>query len=249
MSAHATSGQPAGFAVLIPAYRPGPALVELVERLARSEASAILVVDDGNGPEFADRFRQLQDIPGVRLLQHAVNLGKGAALKTGINYFLCTFSDGAGVVTADADGQHTPGDVLRIGAALQAHPDSLILGSLRERLLEYSFPIAAIFAVKGLETLGQAGRFAAVMFVAAPLLLLMLLALDSSSYGLVEAPWLSALGSLDWATAERSNLCAGRLEGAVEGTGRDLPCSPVRYTRREACAASPGWLGRRRTGV
>lgn len=129
MSAHDTSGQPAGFAVLIPAYRPGPALIELVERLARSDASAILVVDDGSGPEFADLFRRLQDIPGVRLLQHAVNLGKGAALKTGINYFLCNLSDGAGVVTADADGQHTAGDVLRIGAALQAHPDSLILGS------------------------------------------------------------------------------------------------------------------------
>ena len=35
----------------------------------------------------------------------------------------------AGIVTADADGQHTPTDILRLIDALHEHPDKLVLGS------------------------------------------------------------------------------------------------------------------------
>jgi glycosyltransferase involved in cell wall biosynthesis len=47
---------------------------------------AVLVVDDGSGPEYQDIFREVSQIAGVSLLKHIVNLGKGAALKTGLNY-------------------------------------------------------------------------------------------------------------------------------------------------------------------
>src|SRR5439155_8963512 len=129
MARENTSDDGIAFAVLIPAYSPGDALVHLVHRLAQSEARAVLVVDDGSGPGYADRFDRLEHIPKVHLLRHAINLGKGAALKTGINYFLCTFPQLAGVVTADADGQHTAEDVLRVGVSLLARTDSLILGT------------------------------------------------------------------------------------------------------------------------
>jgi hypothetical protein len=57
-----------------------------------------------------------------------VNPGKGAALKTGINYILCEFPDALGVVTADADGQHHPEDILRVAGRLASDRESLILG-------------------------------------------------------------------------------------------------------------------------
>src|SRR6266404_9055465 len=119
------SGQ---FAVLIPAYRPEDPLVELVGTLAQSHAGPIIVVDDGSGPEFTDRFCEIERIAGVHLVRNAVNLGKGAALKTGINHFLCTFPNLMGLVTADADGQHAANDILRVGAQLTAHSETLILG-------------------------------------------------------------------------------------------------------------------------
>src|ERR1017187_2450136 len=115
-------------AVVIPAYRPSAALVEVVRALAGRQFPAILVVDDGSGPEFHGIFADAGALPGVQLLRHATNLGKGAALKTGINHALCTIPDLAGVVTADADGQHDPGDIERVGEALVAHPQSLVLG-------------------------------------------------------------------------------------------------------------------------
>jgi glycosyltransferase involved in cell wall biosynthesis len=116
-------------AVVIPAYRPSAGLVDLIRNLAGREFTAIVVVDDGSGPEFAGTFAAVAGMPQVHLLRHAVNLGKGAALKTAFNYVLCTFPDVAGVVTADADGQHHPGDVARVAETLLARTDALVLGA------------------------------------------------------------------------------------------------------------------------
>jgi len=115
--------------VLIPAYNPTEALVPLVEQLASSgEFAAIIVVNDGSGSEYARIFSDLAR-PGVHVLPHAVNLGKGAALKTGLNFAACSFPGSVGVVTADADGQHAAEDILRTARALGESPRSLIVGA------------------------------------------------------------------------------------------------------------------------
>jgi glycosyltransferase involved in cell wall biosynthesis/SAM-dependent methyltransferase len=113
---------------VIPAYRPGAALIELVARLGESNLAAIVVVDDGSGPAFAEIFRSIEGSK-VRVLRHAVNLGKGAALKAGFNYALCDFPDLRGVVTADADGQHDPRDILRVAQRLNEQPGVIVLGA------------------------------------------------------------------------------------------------------------------------
>jgi len=122
---------PVNVPVLIPAFEPGDRLLELVEALAQSELPAIIVVNDGSGPAYQACFDALRLKPKVCLLEHAVNLGKGAALKTGINYALCGFPGLAGVVTADADGQHHPEDVLRVARRLAAQPGTLVMGVRR----------------------------------------------------------------------------------------------------------------------
>ena len=117
------------FAVVIPAYCPEQALLELIAALSEKSIAAIVVVDDGSGPDYREIFRRAEEFPKVRLLRHAVNVGKGAALKTGFNYALCTFPDLQGVVTADADGQHHPDDIEKVASALAAEPDCVILGT------------------------------------------------------------------------------------------------------------------------
>lgn len=109
--------------VLIPAYQPGLELIELVRALAEF---TVIVVDDGSGPDYAHIFEKLGE---VRMVRHAVNLGKGAALKTGMNYALVEFPDLKGIVTADADGQHDPEDVRRVARRFEEHPKALVLGA------------------------------------------------------------------------------------------------------------------------
>jgi glycosyltransferase involved in cell wall biosynthesis len=118
--------------LLIPAYRPSAVLQEIVTRVLGQDTfhdiCAVVVVDDGGGPEFRHIFDALQEHNAVTVLRHAVNLGKGAALKTGFNHALLAFPDCAGVVTADADGQHAVPDILHLARVLVEKPDRIALG-------------------------------------------------------------------------------------------------------------------------
>lgn len=114
--------------VVIPAYQPGSSLATLVPELLRNGVEAVVVVNDGSGPGFEDCFEKLASIRGVIVVHHAVNLGKGAALKTGLNRALVRFPSCRGAVTADADGQHHLEDILRVRTALSESPGALVLG-------------------------------------------------------------------------------------------------------------------------
>ena len=90
-------------AIVIPAYEPTPALVDLVTDLSRDGDRPIIVVDDGSSAACRAIFERLKALPGVVVLAHAVNRGKGHALKTAFNHFLLNAPpDSPGVVTADA---------------------------------------------------------------------------------------------------------------------------------------------------
>jgi glycosyltransferase involved in cell wall biosynthesis len=131
---------PVQYAVLIPAYRPSAHLIALVRDLSGRGMPAILLVDDGSGPEFRAIFEQAAHLPGVEVLRHPVNLGKGAALKTGIAHALAAFPGLLGIVTADADGQHHPEDIARVETALRKAPGALVLGC---RTFDDKVPCAA----------------------------------------------------------------------------------------------------------
>lgn len=112
-------------------------MVELVRQLAAAGFGAVIVLDDGSSPAYAETFSSTARIAGVHPLQHGVNLGKGRALKTGIHYFLNTLPEFTGLVTADADGQHAVADIIHVAQSLQAAngravPNALaILGTRR----------------------------------------------------------------------------------------------------------------------
>lgn len=114
--------------VLIPSYQPGDALETLVEALLDRNFEMIVVVNDGSGPEFDAIFQRVARSPRVHLVEHGVNLGKGQALKTGLNYALVKCPNCRGVVTADGDGQHHPDDIVLLAEALPEDARALILG-------------------------------------------------------------------------------------------------------------------------
>jgi len=115
--------------VLIPAWQPGERLAALMTDLSPLGFGAVIVVNDGSDERCSTLFGWLAQLPHVHVLQHAVNLGKGRALKTGINYFLTEMHDMDGLVTADADGQHTAADIARIALALIDTRGNVALGA------------------------------------------------------------------------------------------------------------------------
>lgn len=114
--------------VIIPAYEPDEKLLTLLQQLKNAGIRHIIVVDDGSGSAYRELFEQAEKTDGCALLTHAVNLGKGRALKTAFNYCLLHFPALCGCVTADSDGQHTPQDILACMKKLSENPKALILG-------------------------------------------------------------------------------------------------------------------------
>lgn len=113
--------------VLIPAYNPTDELVSYVRSLLQY-FPIVIVVDDGSKAKCQPTIAQLKKLENVFVLSHVVNQGKGAALKTGMNFIVDKFADCRGVVTADADGQHLLKDVIKVAEILTQKPDSLVIG-------------------------------------------------------------------------------------------------------------------------
>ena len=102
-------------AVLIPAYQPDSVLISLVQALHR-ENFRLIVTDDGSGPAYADIFSAL--LPYAEVLTCPENRGKGHALKCALRHLATDPQGCRAFITADADGQHTVADILRVREAL-----------------------------------------------------------------------------------------------------------------------------------
>jgi len=91
------------FAVVIPVYNHGRTVRQVVQAVLGLNLP-IYVVDDGSTD---GGCASLESTPGVHLLVHASNLGKGAALLTG---FRAAADSADWAITLDADGQHDAKD-------------------------------------------------------------------------------------------------------------------------------------------
>lgn len=114
--------------VLIPSYKPDEMLCQTARALHQAGFPYIYIVNDGSPAEYMPYFDQASQ-EGCVVVHHAINMGKGRALRTGFNQVLLDHPDCVGVVTCDADGQHEISAVLRAAQLQLAHPDCVILGA------------------------------------------------------------------------------------------------------------------------
>ena len=116
-------------AIVIPSLNPDARLPSYCAALRERTGAPVLLVDDGSRAELRGVFDACAAAaPGVSLLRHETNRGKGRALKTAFAELLRTLPDLAGCVTADSDGQHAPEDVVRCMELLAENPEALVLG-------------------------------------------------------------------------------------------------------------------------
>jgi glycosyltransferase involved in cell wall biosynthesis len=110
------------FCVVIPAYREGKAVGEVV-RGARQYCHHVIVVDDGSKDDTAQVAREA----GAVVQQHKTNCGKGAALVTG---FKAARSLGVEyVITMDADGQHDVDEIPKFVEAYRRTGIPVLIGN------------------------------------------------------------------------------------------------------------------------
>ncbi len=112
--------------LLIPTYNTGPKVLETV-RGALAVWSPVWVVADGSDDGTTDQLEALAAAePGLRVIRHARNRGKGAAVLTGA---LAAREAGfSHLLSFDADGQHPAGQIGEYMALSRQHPESVVFG-------------------------------------------------------------------------------------------------------------------------
>ena len=110
--------------VVIPAYNAGPYLGDVVrDTSAFIPLEHIIIVEDGS----LDNTLEVAKGTGAVVVEHPVNKGKGAALKTGL---LKAHAMGLRfAITLDADGQHRPTEIPRFLECQLATGADIIVGN------------------------------------------------------------------------------------------------------------------------
>ena len=121
--------------VVVPYFNEPRTLGPCIDRLQAAPLPTgwsrhIVLVDDASAPA----GRSAADViaasgrPGLELLRHAVNAGKGAALMTGFDWVLSRASDDDAVLVHDADLEYDPADHAPLVRALTPDPMVAVFG-------------------------------------------------------------------------------------------------------------------------
>ena len=109
--------------IIVPAFNESKVLEKNLKNL-KKYFDNIIVVDDGSTDNTLEIINRL----GLISIHHPINLGQGAAIKSGFN-FVKKLNNIHGVITFDADGQHSPADANIFANEILTSDKDIIFGS------------------------------------------------------------------------------------------------------------------------
>lgn len=106
--------------IIVPVCNEGKRAVDTIKEILEVSKCNLIVVDDGSTDDSLKILKKkFIDNKRITLLSHVFNLGKGAAVKTGVEK---AWENGAdAVVVIDADGQHNPRHLPEFEKQLLSH--------------------------------------------------------------------------------------------------------------------------------
>jgi glycosyltransferase involved in cell wall biosynthesis len=112
--------------VVIPVYNEKATIRELVQCVcAQRPVEEVIIVDDCSTDGSSNLVDQIaSEMPGIRVAHHAVNCGKGAALRTGFAMARARYA-----LVQDADLEYNPEEYYRLLAPLLADKADVVFGS------------------------------------------------------------------------------------------------------------------------
>lgn len=117
--------------IIIPAFNEERTISKIFDKVAVLKIpdveKEIIVVDDGSTDATASIISK--SAPNLKLIRHERNLGKGAAVRTGIKN-----ATGEYIVIQDADLEYNPHDILKLINPIQKHEAEVVYGTRLKRL-------------------------------------------------------------------------------------------------------------------
>jgi len=108
--------------IIIPAYNEAKTIEQVIKKVKKLKFNKeIIVVNDGSTDE---TYNKIKRIRGIKLLNHSKNLGKGAAVKTGIKR-----SSGEILIIQDADLELDPIQIPKVIAPIKKGQSEVVYGS------------------------------------------------------------------------------------------------------------------------
>jgi len=109
--------------IVIPAFNEAGAIEKVIEDLLNYGYKNIVVVDDASTDKTSENVNKFN----IFLIKHPVNMGPGAAVKTGIDFAI--FNGADIIVTFDADGQHLAKDITALIEPVISNKADISLGN------------------------------------------------------------------------------------------------------------------------
>ncbi len=108
--------------IVIPAYNEDKRIERVLEDL-KNIGLPIIVVDDGSKDKTLEKVKTFN----ITVIRHKINLGKGAALRTGCEAAISLGADA--IIIMDSDGQHRHYDVFKFVEKLNTQHYEVVFGS------------------------------------------------------------------------------------------------------------------------
>ncbi|PIQ92861.1 MAG: glycosyl transferase [Parcubacteria group bacterium CG11_big_fil_rev_8_21_14_0_20_39_14] len=115
--------------IIIPVFNEENLIEEILKRVDNAQVlnweKEIIVVDDGSTDDSKSKIQNLKSkVQNLRIISHKKNLGKGAAIRTALNYVTGDY-----VLIQDADLEYSPNDFQKLLSPIQKGEAQIVYGS------------------------------------------------------------------------------------------------------------------------
>ena len=113
--------------IIIPSYNEGPTLMTLVTKVLNLKLPVekeVIIIDDGSTDQTQEILSRISKSPKIKILIHKKNLGKGAAIKSGLKA-----AGGNLILIQDADLEYNPNDIKKLIEPFKADSVEVVYGS------------------------------------------------------------------------------------------------------------------------